>query len=435
MPSRTAYVAAHGVIEGRFVDRPCIIVDDAGVVERVDLAVPPPDDVLVRDLGPTILLPGFVDAHSHAFQRGIRGATHRHGLDDPSSFWSWRQAMYRAAATLDPARIFAVSRRAFAEMLAAGITCVGEFHYVHHQPGGTPYGDPNELSWQIVRAAQSVGLRLVLLDVFYERAGPGMEPLPEQRRFCDASVEAYLSRVDALRGAGVSVGITPHSVRAVRVESLAELASYAAAHDVPMHTHLSEQPLENEQCQAEHGCTPAELFARVGALDRARGFTAVHAVHTTPGDHVLLAAQHVCACPTTEADLGDGIVPAVALRRAGCTLALGSDSNAVIDPIQEARLLEMHERLSAGARLRLCDDDGQLWPTLLAAATAGGASALGQGAALGVLGPGRPFDAVGIDLAHPFLAELAPEAALDAVFAAGTAAVVRHVFVGGVQRI
>lgn len=435
MPTPVAWVAAHAVVAGRLVERPCILVGADGRVEAIGSADAPPPGVLVRDLGPAILLPGFVDAHSHAFQRGIRGATQRRGAHDPSSFWSWREAMYRAAASLDPESLYAATRVAFSEMLAAGITCVGEFHYVHHQPDGTPYADPNELSWQIVRAARSVGIKLVLLEVFYERAGAGVDPLPEQRRFCDRDVDAYLHRVDALRAAGVAVGITPHSIRAVRSESLRTLASHAAAHDLPIHTHLSEQLRENAECEAEHGCTPAEAFARAGCLDRPRSFTAVHAVHTTADDHALLADQHVCACPTTEADLGDGIVPAAAISRHGCRIALGSDSNAVIDLVQEARLLEMNERLASGARLRLVDDEGRLWPALLHAATAAGASALHREAELGTIDVGRPFDAVGIDLGHPFLAGLAPEHALDAVFAAGTAAVVRHVVVDGVQKV
>jgi formimidoylglutamate deiminase len=434
VPTPIAWVAAHGVIAGRLVERPCVVVGDDGRVVSVGDASDPPRGALVRDLGPCILLPGFVNAHSHAFQRRIRGATQRRGAHDPSSFWSWREAMYAAAHALDPDSLFEACRVAFTEMLGAGITCVGEFHYVHHQADGSPHADPNELSWQVVRAAKVAGIKLVLLDVFYERAGAGSDPLPEQRRFCDPGVDAYLARIDALRSAGILVGITPHSVRAVRAESLRVLASYASAHALPIHTHLSEQPRENAECEAEHGCTPAEVFARAGCLDRPRAFTAVHGVHTTAEDHRLLAQHHVCACPTTEADLGDGIVPAARLAEQGTRLALGSDSNAVIDLVQEARALEMNERLASGARLRLVDREGRLWPSLLAAATSGGASALGIAGSAGTIDVGRPFDAVGIDLGHPFLAGLAAEHALDAVFSAGTAGLVRHVIVDGVER-
>lgn len=428
------YTAAHGVLGGAFVDAPWLAVDGTGAVTAAGTGSPPPDAPLVRDLGPVVLLPGLVNAHSHAFQRAIRGQTHRRAAGDPSSFWSWREAMYRTAGTLTPDEIQAVSRRAFTEMLAAGITCVGEFHYLHHGPDGTPYDDPDELSRRVLAAADEVGIRIVMLEVFYARAGQGRPALPEQRRFCDRDVDAYLERVDRLRASGVRVGITPHSIRAVTREQLARLGAYASRHALPVHTHLSEQPRENEECIAEHGTTPARVFADVGLCDRERSFTAVHAVHVTDDDRAVLGRQHVCACPTTEADLGDGIVGAAALRQAGATLALGSDSNAVIDLVQEARLLEMDERLQSGARLRLLDDEGRQWPPLLRAATVGGASALGIADTAGVLAAGRPFDACTLALDHPFLDDVPPEAALDAVFASGTAAPIRHVFVGGRAR-
>ncbi|MCA9651264.1 MAG: formimidoylglutamate deiminase [Myxococcales bacterium] len=434
--SSIVYRAAHGVIEGRWVDEPWLAVDEGGTITALGHAgqAEPPAELLQRDLGPVMLLPGMVDAHSHAFQRAIRGATHRRGAHDPSSFWSWREAMYARAQTLDPEGVHAITRQAFAEMLRAGITCVGEFHYLHHQPDGRPYADPNELSAQVLRAAAEVGIRVVLLQVLYLRAGHGQPALPEQRRFCDADVDAYLRRVDDLRSRGVPLGLAPHSVRAVPRPALLEAIRYAHAHGLPLHAHLSEQPRENEECRAEHGVTPTRLLVDAGACERARGLTAVHAVHTTAEDHRLLAGQHVCACPTTEADLGDGIVPAVELRDAGVEVALGSDSNAVIDLVQEARLLEMDERLRGQARLRLCDERGRLGPALLHAATEAGASALGQSATLGRLGVGRPFDALTVGLDDPFFEGIASDHLLDALMCAGTARAVRHVFVGGQAR-
>lgn len=432
------YRAAHGVLDGAWVDAPWLAVDDRGLVIAAghagDEASAPPADAIQRDLGPVALLPGMVDAHSHAFQRAIRGATHRRGASDPSSFWSWREAMYRCADELTPAGLYAITRQAYAEMLAAGITCVGEFHYLHHQPGGRPYDDPNELTWQVLRAASDVGIRVVMLEVLYLRAGHDQAPLPEQRRFCDADVEAYLQRVDDLRTRGVELGLAPHSVRAVPLPALEQVARYAHAHGLPLHTHLSEQPRENAECRAEHGRTPAEVFADAGFCERPRAFTAVHAVHTTAADHVRLAGQHVCACPTTEADLGDGIVPAVELRAAGLELALGSDSNAVIDLVQEARLLEMNERLRGQARLRLNYPSGALGLALLSAATEAGASSLGRADRSGRLAVGRPFDALSVALDVPFFRGVAPRHVLDALLCAGTAAVVRHVFVGGAER-
>lgn len=428
------FTAAHGVIDGAWVDAPWLAVDAEGTISSTGSGPPPTEQGVVFDLGPVVVLPGLVNAHSHAFQRAIRGATHRRGADDPSSFWSWREAMYAAANRLSPGHVYAVSHRAFSEMLRGGITCVGEFHYLHHAPDGTPYDDANELGRQVLRAAADTGIRIVLLDVYYARAGHGRDPLPEQRRFCDADVDAYLTRVDALRCEGVQVGITPHSVRAVDAPALSRLAEYATQHNLPMHTHLSEQPRENEECLAEHGTTPARVFADAGCLGHPRAFTAVHAVHIDDADRALLADQHVCACPTTEADLGDGVVGASLLRASGTTLCLGSDSNAVIDLIQEARSLEMNERLVHQARLRLVDEQGRLWPTLLAAATEGGASALGQGDRLGRLAAGRPFDACTVALDDPFMQDLQPAAVLDALFASGTARSIRHVFVGGKAR-
>ena len=431
--STVAYTARLGQIAGAWVDAPWVEVDAAGTVVKAQSGRPEQSPSIVHDLGRALLLPGLVNAHSHAFQRQIRGATHRRGAHDPSSFWSWREAMYRAANSLDPEAVYTATRGCYREMLRAGITCVGEFHYLHHAPDGRPYADPNELSRQVIRAAESVGIRLVLLSVFYARAGAGREALPEQRRFCDADVDAYLTRLDVLRGEGVHVGVAPHSVRAVPATALRELAAYANGHGLPLHMHVSEQPQENAECHAEHGCTPTELLRATGCLDRPGGFTAVHAIHLEPADFVALAGHNVCACPTTEADLGDGIIPAGDHLRHGVGLALGSDSNAVVDLIQEARLLEMHERLRTRARLCLAGRE-QVGQTLLEIATAGGARALGR-PELGQIRIGAPFDACTVDLGHPTLAHLDPNDALDAVLLSGTAAAVDRVFVAGVRRV
>jgi len=429
-----AYTARLGQIAGAWVASPWVEVDAAGTVVRAQSGRPEHTPEIVHDLGRALLLPGMVNAHSHAFQRQIRGATHRRGAHDPSSFWSWREAMYRAANELDPEAVFNATRGCYREMLRAGITCVGEFHYLHHTQDGRPYADPNELSRQVIRAAESVGIRLVLLSVYYARAGAGREPLPEQRRFCDSSVDAYLARLDVLRGEGVLVGVAPHSVRAVPREALQQLAAYAHQHELPLHMHVSEQPQENAECRAEHGCTPTELLRQTGCLVRPGGFTAVHAIHLEPADFVALAGHNVCACPTTEADLGDGIIPVVDHLRHGVGLALGSDSNAVIDLVQEARLLEMHERLRTRARLCLADNGTQVGQALLDIATVGGARALGR-AELGQIRVGAPFDACTVDLGHPSLAHLDPADALDALLLSGTAAPIDRVFVAGVRRV
>ncbi|MBV1860728.1 MAG: formimidoylglutamate deiminase [Nannocystaceae bacterium] len=424
----TAYVAPWAFAGGLLRRDVRIDVGADGCVTSLGGANDEGEATLRRSFGNALVLPGLVNAHSHAFQRSIRGQTHQR-MSGENSFWSWRKAMYEAAGALDPDALYTITKAAFSEMLRSGITHVGEFHYVHHQADGTVYDDPNELSWSVVRAARDVGIRLTLLEVFYARAGAGRPPLPEQRRFCDGSVDKYLQRVDALRTAGVDVGITPHSIRAASAPEIRALVAYAQAHDLVVHTHLSEQPRENEECLAEHGTTPAGVFELCGALERPHTFTAVHATHLRDDDFERLGTQSVCACPSTEADLGDGILNAARLQAAGTALALGSDSNAVIDLIQEARFLEMHDRLSQRARCRLNDESGALGPVLATAATFGGAQALGS--TTGALRVGDPFDAVVIDLEHPFFAHVPPEHALDALFSAGTAAAVRQVVVGG----
>ncbi|EDM78834.1 atrazine chlorohydrolase [Plesiocystis pacifica SIR-1] len=424
---------------------PMITVDKStGSIVAIDDAREPEPGELVYDLGHSLLVPGMVNAHSHAFQRGIRGATHRRQRADPSSFWSWREAMYAAANALDPEGVYAITRDCFAEMLARGITCVGEFHYLHHQADGQPYADANELSKQVIRAADEVGLRLCLLEVYYARAGVGHDgPLPEQRRFCDGSVDRYLARVDGLRELAqsrrehraqtLSVGVTPHSVRAVRAPELAELAAYAHAHELVLHSHVSEQPLENTQCREEHGRSPLRVFADAGFMTRPGAFTAVHAIHIDEPDFALMADQNICVCPTTEADLGDGIVPATRWREAGATLALGSDSNAIIDLVTEARSLELHERLRRQARLCLRDERGHVAPVLAAAVTTGGAAALGR-PELGRLAVGSPFDAACFDLDHWLLRGVDPDLAVDALLLAGRAEAITQVWVGGRRR-
>jgi formimidoylglutamate deiminase len=454
--TRTGYLAAWGAFEGAdgvdeteglaLIPNAYVEVDEAGTIVRLASGLPPEEQregVVVHELGARLLLPGFVNAHSHAFQRGIRGRANRgkqgnNGLPDPDDFWSWRHAMYGEAGSLCPDTLHAVTRACFDEMVSAGITCVGEFHYVHHQSDGTPYDDPNELSWQVIEAARLSGIRLVLLEVYYARAGAGLGLRPEQRRFRDASVDAYRARLDALRsrierdpGDVLRLGMAPHSIRAVSLPELRELADYAATHALVVHAHVSEQPAENEACRAELGWSPTAAFAEAGLLSRPDSFTAVHAIHIDDDDRRRLAHQHVCACPTTEADLGDGTIVGSALRDAHVTLALGSDSNVVIDLVQEARALEMHERLARQRRLCLADARGRLGLPLLEAATRGGARALGR-PELGRLAVGSPFDAAALDLGHRMFAGAdSGDVVLDTLMLHGTAEAVDRVWVGG----
>jgi formiminoglutamate deiminase len=333
---------------------------------------------------PGVVLPGLANAHSHAFHRALRGRTHAGG----GTFWTWREAMYALAARLDPDSYLALARAVYAEMVLAGITTVGEFHYVHHAPGGQPYHDPNAMGHALRQAARDAGLRLTLLDTCYLEGGldaSGHLPLDElQLRFSDKTVEAWASRVaDIEAGPGLVVGAAIHSVRAVSSDDLIRVAEASTGR--PLHVHLSEQPAENQAAQAYYGHSPTALLGRAGALTPRT--TVVHATHLSGPDIQALGQARVtaCFCPSTEQDLADGIGPARALADAGARLSLGSDQNAVIDLIGEARALEAGERLASLQRGRF--RPGQL----LAAATAHGS--LGWADA-GALAPGRRADLV-----------------------------------------
>jgi formiminoglutamate deiminase len=294
------------------------------------------------------IVPAFANCHSHVFHRALRGR-----VTGADTFWSWRDRMYALAAVLDPDLLFDLARATYAEMHLAGIRSVGEFHYVHHQPDGTPYDEPNTMAEALIAAAREAGLRIALLDTCYLRAGFDRPVEGVQVRFSDGDAEAWAGRVEALaqRHAGeddVVVGAAIHSVRAVPREQLGTVA--AAFPAAPLHVHVSEQPAENTQCVAATGLTPVALLAQHGAWTPRT--TAVHATHLTADDIRLLgdARAYACFCPTTEAELADGIGPSLALREAGARLTLGSDSHAVIDLFAEARAVELHQRLVSGLR-------------------------------------------------------------------------------------
>jgi formiminoglutamate deiminase len=293
-----------------------------------------------------LTLPGFANAHSHAFHRVLRGRTHTGG---PGSFWTWRDLMYRTAATLEPDSYRRLARAVFGEMAMSGITAVGEFHYLHHSPDGTPYADANAMGNALIEAADQAGIRITLLDTLYLQSSvDGRPPEGVQRRFSDQNPQRWAERVADLAAAPhARIGAAIHSVRAVAAHHLRELGGFR-----PLHLHLSEQPAENEQCQAAHGCTPTELLDRHGILGP--DTTAVHATHLTDNDVKLLGRTRttVCMCPTTERDLADGIGRARELADAGSPLSLGSDSHAIIDLLEEARALEMNERLATRRRGR-----------------------------------------------------------------------------------
>jgi formimidoylglutamate deiminase len=347
-------------------------------------------------------IPAMPNVHSHAFQRDLRGRGERTGRPD-DDFWTWREGMYELAAALDPTGMQAVAERVYGEMAAAGYGAVGEFHYVHHQPDGTPYEDPSTMAFALAEAGGAAGLRVVLLPAAYARGG--------HPRFRDPSVDAFLARVDALRGAGRTVGVAAHSVRAVPADWLREIAAYADTHGLVRHIHASEQPRELEECYAEHGCSPIELLDRTGFLgDRT---TVVHGIHVFERDIALLAQSGtiVATCPTTEGNLGDGHFPALAYRDAGVRIAIGSDSNVVVDPFEELRELETGARRARRTRHALLAAAGDLWGAV-------------QDAGLASLGL-EDVGTVEVDLDHPRLAGIAGEDVMRALATSGCADVVR----------
>jgi formiminoglutamate deiminase len=317
-----------------------VVEVEEGLIRAVASGVAPADDM--RRLG-GVVFPGFVNTHSHVFHRLLRG----HTSSEPGDFWSWRDAMYGVAVELDPDSYRAVAAATFREMIAAGFTSVAEFHYLHHQAGGRPYEDPNVMGDALVDAAAEAGIRLTVLDTCYLSAGFGEPPAGAQLRFADASAEAWAERVEAWHPPGqVTVGAAIHSVRAVDPASCAVVAEWAGAR--PLHVHLSEQKVENERSQETYAATPTQILAEAGALGPET--TVVHATWVSPDDISLLARAGVTAsiCPTTERWLADGIGPSAELEAAGVTLGVGSDSQAVIDPFEEMRLLELHPRLVSG---------------------------------------------------------------------------------------
>lgn len=414
----TTWWAGRAVIGGEVRERVVIEVSD-GVITAVSTGVDAPWHARVLD---GIVIPGAVNAHSHAFHRVLRSRTHR-GRD---SFWSWREQMYAAAARLDPESYHALARAVFAEMLLAGYTAVGEFHYLHHAPGGAAYADPNEMSAALAAAAEEAGIRLVLLDTLYLAGGPGVDPDATQVRFSDGSVEAWADRTSVLGSGGlVTHGLAIHSVRAVPPDAIVDAAQVARGRGVPLHAHVSEQPRENDEAVAAYGRTPVKILRDAGALGA--DFTAVHATHLTDADIRDLSGSHVCVCATTERDLADGIGPIPALREAGVRLCLGSDSHAAIDPFEEARAIELDERLGSQRRGSFTADE------LLTVMTTGGASALGlptQGIAVGA-----PADFIEIDTASVRLAGHDPDAVIDALIYSAAPGDVLTVVVGGIQRV
>lgn len=405
------------------------IADDGLIV-----AIEPRQDTIsetVQHLPDTLLLPGFVNAHSHVFQRALRGHTHRR-IAQRDSFWSWREAMYAQSQRLDPESLYKEAVLTYREMLVAGYTTVGEFHYVHHQADGQPYAHPNAMAEAVLAAGHDVGMRVVLLMTAYAQSGFEQLPTPEQRRFCDRSVEAYLQRADDLRVQGIPIGLAPHSVRAVPEQWFRAIAEYSNTYQLPLHVHADEQRAEIEQCEARYACTPIELLERFGALSPRT--TIIHATHANATELALLAKYGctVCVCPTTEGDLGDGIAPYAELIASDILLAIGSDSNTRLDPIEELRWAEYTARMRyQRRRVLVCDKQESPGPLLLDIGTHGGATSLDV--KTGIIAPNMSADFVAVDLTHASLRGWTEDDLLDTLFFGASSDVIRNVWVQGHQ--
>ena len=409
------------LVDGRVQERVAIAVAD-GRFGAIETGVTAPAGA-TRLAGFTIA--GMANSHSHAFHRVLRARTQA----GCGSFWTWRDLMYRAAERLDPDSYHRLARATFAEMAMAGITVVGEFHYLHHQRDGTPYANPNAMGEALMTAATEAGIRITLLDTLYLHGGltaDGYAPVARvQRRFSDRTSDNWAQRLELLAPSSTQrIGAAVHSVRAVDPASMAAVREWAEQRGAPVHAHVSEQQAENEQCLSRHGRTPTRLIHDAGLLgDR---FSAIHATHLSADDRSRLqtTSSTVCLCPTTERDLGDGIGPGALLAAAEVRLTVGTDSHAVIDMFEEARAVELDERVSSQRR------GTHAASSLLAMATINGHRSLGWDDA-GTIATGCRADLVTIALDSVRTAGITANTALEGAVFAATAADITHVLVDG----
>lgn len=420
---------------GRFESDLAIVFDAAGKISQIVPADQTNDPVR---LPKRALLPGLVNAHSHAFQRVIRGRTEYRSSNQTDSFWTWRELMYRVANELSPYDVYVASRMAFLEMALSGITTVGEFHYLHNAVDGSRYEDANLLTKEVIRAANDVGLRIALLRVAYARAGFNRDPSPLQARFIE-SPEAYVENTASLvehlsRSSGIAwAGVAPHSVRAVPLNYLKTIIQFANERGLPVHMHVAEQPAEVSDCIEEYGRSPVALLETEGLLSD--HFTAVHAIHVSPKAITALAQSRggVCACPTTERNLGDGVVPVDRYFAERVPVSIGTDSQVQIDLFEDARELEYHLRLQRTERNVLApkddSDHSALAKTLFECATVNGAASVGFSG--GNLQAGSPADFFTIDLDDPSVAGGSPKDLLSGVVFSSGRVAIKDVVVGG----
>ena len=431
------------VYKGGAFNRDLTLVSYAlGNIASIDASSKPDN---VTRLTNRALLPGLINAHSHAFQRVIRGRTEYRTGHTRDSFWTWREMMYSAAARLSPDDLYDASRMAFLEMALSGVTTVGEFHYLHKQADGTAYDDPNLLAKQVVRAAHDVGLRIALLRVAYARSGFQIEANPKQARFLEQDPDVYLTNLSQLRSdlaameSDAWVGIAPHSVRAVTLEYLKRIISFGNEQELPIHMHVAEQAAEVSACIQEHGRSPIALLETEGLLSER--FTGVHGIHITPKAARMLADARamVCACPTTERSLGDGVFPAEIYFREDVGVSLGTDSQIQINLLEDSRELEYYLRLQKRERAVLApehtaDANGRtsaLAARLFECATANGARSLGFNG--GELESDTPADFFTVDLDDSSIAGSSSDDVLSIIVFSLSRTAVKDVVVGGKQ--
>lgn len=428
----TRYFAAEALLPDGWARDVAITVDTRGDFAAVERNA-------TRDGGRALAgpaLPGMANLHSHAFQRAMAGLAEVRGAPD-DDFWTWRELMYRFVAHMTPEQAIAVARHLYIEMLCAGYTAVGEFHYLHNRPDGTPYVDRAEILLALHAAAREARIAVTLLPALYCWSDFGARPLqPRQRRF-DSDPAAILAMVERVRAVAakdpdVGVGVAPHSLRAADPASLEELIAGLDAIDphAPIHIHAAEQAKEVEDCRVWRGQRPVEwLLANLPVDAR---WCLVHATHMTDDETTALAASGAVAglCPTTEGNLGDGIFPLVDFRAAGGRYGIGGDSHVSRNPVEELRLLEYVQRLVQRKRnLAVRADSPAVGTTLWSEAAAGGAQALGR--RMGAIAPGLRADLVVLDASHTDLAACEGDAIANALVFSGAANLVRDVMVGG----
>lgn len=397
-----------------------LVIDAAGVIASVESATTGPWDG-------KLALPGMPNAHSHAFQRALVGVPESRATD---SFWSWRNAMYAMANAIEPEDLRIIAARAFDDMLRAGFTSVGEFHYLHHRRNGTRDA---EMALALQAAARETGIRMTLLPVLYQQGGFGQPPLPEQSRFVHETLDDFARLLEQVRHE--PCGVAPHSLRAVALEELPKLVALAdelLGQDCPIHIHVSEQIREVAECRAAYGRPPIQCLA--DSIDLDARWSLVHATHAEAAEMDIIHARHpnIVLCPLTEAYLGDGLFPLPEFSARGGTFAIGSDSNARIDAVEELRLAEYGQRLATRSRSVLSGASG-LGMTLWRAAANAGARSLGyQG---GAIVAGAVADLVVLDLDNSLFGGVAPEHVLDAWLIGGSAGEIAAVYVGGERRV